>query len=442
MSQILANNLLTQQFDMKSSKYKMVQQSPQTGGDVAVNTAGGQQVVFEIPPSVYNWSKTRFECTATPSATAAKFNYFQLDGFSLIRTMKLTTRSGVEIFSCDDVAKFTNMVIRRNLNRNKAWSLEDNSFLEGAMVLKDRALTIYRPTVAAGITEIGHLQYITVGGSGTASPVQTISYLFGLLYETIFAEDKSIFLGNDVVYLTITFHASNIPMFAADSATDNTSAPVAYAGSITLSNIKLYLAQDTNIETINMLKSKVASPEGFRLLYKAPIYNKINLNSASQSPSVKYNAALGKRLCAIYHALYHATESSNTAFDHNNLAAAKVTSYYVTINNNRITDLNLTPATYMDYKFYKDSLDGTVMSDQDDYYFNWVIKTDLGAAVSVDQKTHYNPSFDNVIDGMPLTEEIKYDAVLTCVSATYNHYIFGIVQRELLINSNGISIVN
>lgn len=448
MSQILANNLLSQQFDMKTSQYKMVQQTPQTNGDVTVTTAGGQQAVFEIPPSVYNWSKSRFDFTCTPEASTAHFNFCQTDGFTFIRTMKLTTRSGVEIFSCDDIAKFTNMLMRRKLHRNKAYSLESptivGDFSEGASVLKSVAGTFLRPTSNTAQTKGGELTYLwpVAGTSAGENPVVRISYRLGLLFETLFEEDKSLFLGNDVLYLTITFHASSIPFFFADADATPATGGEAYAKSLTLSNLKLYLAQDTNMETISMLKSKVSSPEGLRILYKHPVYNKLSLGSTSQNASVKYNASLGKRLKTIYHALYHATESGNTTFDHNNLADAKCSEYYVTINNMRTTDQNLDTSIFMDFKFFKSMYEGSCIQDANDYYYNWVVETNLGAPMSVDEREYNTPTYDNIIEGMPLTEEIKYDAIMTTAGNVHNHYIFGIVIRELLINSAGISIMN
>lgn len=463
MSQILANNLLTQQFDMKTSQYKMVRQPTQTGGNIPVSTAGGQQAVFEVPPSVYNWSKSRFEFTCTPAASGTTlYNYCQTDGFTFIRTMKLTTRSGVEIFSCDDVAKFTNMVMRRKMPVHKAQNLESGyavggtpltitytgTFTEGASVLKANDVVFYRPTDNLSRKNQGELTYLwPINGTiGTADPIVNVSYPLGLIFESLFEEDKSLFLGNDVLYLTITFNASNIPFFTSTAADAPATGPAAYAGELTLSNLNLYLAQDTNLETINMLKSKVASPEGLRVLFKHPIYNKLSLSSTTQNASVKYNASVGKRLKTIYHAIYNGTETSNTAFDHNNLADAKCSDYYITITDNngtrRMTDQNLDTSAFMDYKFYKDQFVGSAIQDANDYYYNWVVETNLGAPQSVDERNYNNPTFDNIMEGMPLDHEIKYDAFMTTTNANYNHYIFGIVMRELLVNSNGITIIN
>lgn len=454
-SQILANNLLTQQFEMKTSQYKMIQQTPQTNGDISVTNAGGQQAVFEIPPGVYNWSKSRFDFTCTPAAMAGTdcFNFCQTDGFTFIRTLKLTTRSGVEIFSCDDLAHFTNMLMRRKISRHDAFALESDTsgtFTEGGCVLKKVDGSFLRPTSDTALTKIGELNYLwpVAGGEATTTPVVNVSYRLGLIFESLFEEDKSLFLGNDILYLTFTFHSSGVPFFYSTNAgnTPATGGSTAYSGTLTLSNVKLYLAQDTNIETINMLRSKVASPEGMRILFKHPIYNKLTLSTTSQNASVKYNASLGKRLKSIYHSLYHATESANTAFDHNNLADAKCLEYYITITDNmgtrRMTDQNLDTSAYQDYKFYKDQLVGSGISEVNDYYYNWVVETNLGTPYSVNEREMNNPTFDNVIEGMPLTHEVKYDAFMTTANNTHNHYIYGIVLRELLINSNGITILN
>jgi len=52
-----------------------------------------------------------------------------------------------------------------------------------------------------------------------------------------------------------------------------------------------------------------------------------------------------------------------------------------------------------------------------------------------------SPPESNYIDGMFLDTEVKYDVFANTANANLNHYIYAICQKNLIINSSGISLM-
>ena len=92
-----------------------------------------------------------------------------------------------------------------------------------------------------------------------------------------------------------------------------------------ITNLLFYLAIEKDQVIENMVKSLVLRPEGLQLLVPMVYYNKFPLAiAASHNLIVRYNRANGIKLKKIYWAPYNPTESGNTAYDHSNIAGAKI----------------------------------------------------------------------------------------------------------------------
>jgi hypothetical protein len=293
---------------------------------------------------------------------------------------------------------------------------------------------------AAGTSTKSYIEpaYVTVGSANSASPSQLFQLNLGDIQNTILSIDKDLYF-NEVLVLRIEFASGQSYAWYSDSNAQpagSAAASVAIATNIIASGLSFYLAVETDEAIIQSLRNKVNS-DGLSVLipYVYQFKNTI-ATSTSQNISLRFNSAHGLSLSKIYTAPFNATETRHLAFDHSNINASKVVSYYTMIDNSRLTefDLNCTNADPRDYMFMKDVLRGSPLEDFDVFRYNWIHCDDLckDNEVAEDQ---------NVINGLPLTQrEVKWDLQATTTNATYNWYTFAVVKRMLKIGSNMISI--
>jgi hypothetical protein len=165
---------------------------------------------------------------------------------------------------------------------------------------------------------------------------------------------------------------------------------------------------------------------------------KTNLGvSTSQNVSLRFNRGNGRRLKKIYHSLFHNTESSNTAYDHSNDNAGRITNYYTLLNNNRLQEYNLDCTQLDDFMLIKKQLKGSVIQTSAVFTYNWFHLEDFTGMYD----DNHRDDKDNLETGLPLELEQKWDIYLTTASAAYNHYSFAITEKMLTISSSGIEIL-
>lgn len=323
----------------------------------------------------------------------------------------------------------------------------------------------------------------TQGGGKFYMPVVNWKIPLKKLHGTIFSLDKSIHFGR-VLYVRIVWQSSNKVLYYNDGAAANTQNPGYIATSVPtmsttgyqLSNIYLYLAKETNILVENELKQKINSAEGFKIMIPWTSQYKQSQNTNTQSVTMRFTSALGKRLLKIYWAPYNQLESTIYAYDHcvlpadncivqppnaasiiasNPPAYQKVTTFYSLVNNVRTSQYNYNvnngsiAGTFMtssfndDYEQRKNKLKGSCILSRNEYYYNWVWCEDFTDNVPIIEKPIV-PDENTYLDGLDLTQgEIKYDIYVTQGpnSIPVNYYVYAITLKELIINSSGITLV-
>ncbi len=172
--------------------------------------------------------------------------------------------------------------------------------------------------------------------------------------------------------------------------------------------------------------------------------------SLNQNITTRYNRAHGIKLKKIYWGIYNNTEYANTAFDHNCLptqtaaagvvtwAPTKLQSFYTMINNMRTSqyDYRICDSTAFygdDWTVKKTSLKDANIWSSNEYYYNWVWIEDFTDNNSLLYK-NFSELSANTIDGLNLTNEIKYDVNANCANGTYNHYVYAVTERLLTIS--------
>ena len=429
-------------YQMTHGSYQLTKTIQQTGyTTTTLTTSGGQESIFELSPKVYNFAESYLEFTATPVASGADFyNRINLDGLTFIRQITLYTRSGLFLADIPDVGNYMNMTMRRNFKIDdvQTWDKEGGKF-EGLRCSNVAAGSNYRYDGTTGTTAYLEPSYLRVGGKNTADPVINVQMNLNRIIHSIFSQDKDLYFGGEVLYLRIVWNPTTKIAFIGKSATDPTGDVAAYAGNIAITNLVLYMAVEQNQVIENEVRNKVLSAEGLNIVLPYVYQNKISLGGTSQNLSIKYSRAHGSKLLKIYWAPYSATESSNTTYDHDNLAGAKVSQFYTTVNNIRTSQFNYN-CDGDDYRMQRKRLQGSCILSSDEYYYNWVWIEDFTNNYSMVDKP-LKPAEDNYVDGMPLDMEVKYDVFTNTANANYNHYVYAICQKNLVINSSGISLV-
>ena len=284
----------------------------------------------------------------------------------------------------------------------------------------------------------------------------------GMLYNSIFAVDKDLFF-NEVMVLRIVFNGTNRFCFTTpntasltdpsgggnNGASPPTTLAVAPAFNITFQNLMLYLATEQNAAIENELRLKVNSPEGLKILIPYIYTNKLGLPaSSSQAVSVRYNRGHGIKLKKIYYSAFNTNENVNWSFDHSNLsnvgvAGYKIQNFYTAIDNIRLQQYNIdcqnSNGQCQDWLEMQKYCKGSIIATSNMYQYNWFWLDDFSNAKSTSQKTQAGLSEDNMVQGLDLTLEKKYDIILNTNNILgLNHYCFAITEKLMIVTPNGI----
>jgi hypothetical protein len=138
-----------------------------------------------------------------------------------------------------------------------------------------------------------------------------------------------------------------------------------------------------------------------------------------------------------------AVETTNNTYNISNINGAKVVNYYDMLNNQRLVDFNIncTSPDYEDWIYHKDILRGSVLQSYNHYQYNWVhIRSFEEVVAPMDEDLLPSP-YQNLIHGLDLSQEQKYDWVGTTVNSGFNHYAFSICSKILQISQNGIMLM-
>jgi hypothetical protein len=455
MESIIDDALNYQKYIHQYGTYQLTRITQQSGSMTMNNGTplqlnGGDETIFEIPPKVFNCARSSIRFTVTvPIPPNTKFNWVYTDGIMYFRQIQFLTRLGTYLVDLNDADRYSNMVLRRETKFEDyiTWDKPGGTF-EGLAESNCLAAANLRPNLAGGgTTNYLEPQYVTTGvvGTGVAGiGAVTINVRFDLdrLKNSLFAEDKDLFFNGEILNIRLVWAPATKMYFTNDNATASLN-PAAPTAGVQISNLLLLLALETNPQVENMVKAKCASAEGLQILTPMIFYNRAQLQSLNQTISVKYSRAHGMKLQKIYWAPYNQTESLNTAFDHNNIAANMVSQFYTQVNNIRTSQYDYNtynPAnTFIgdDYTAKKDSLRGSCILSSNEYYFNWVWIEDF---------TDNNPLFkdlgvpeENCIQGLDLTNEIKYDINSITAGNTLNHYVYAVTQKLLVVSPAGIT---
>lgn len=463
-SQVTSSELDYSKKSLLHPKYKLSQIYPQSGLQTqTLTSAGGQEIIFQLPVKVFNLSKSVLRYTLTPSAASGAGNNYVAYRTPLqcIRQIQLYTQSGVYLCDLYYVNKYLNTVFYPETKiddflelpisnvttatvvptigtfRSNQLANGTTAGLQAGYVVADADLA--NPAVTAATVNYTEKTYLSGGSArNSTNPVISINFDMKNIMNTIFSMDKDLFIG-EVLQLRIVFDSSDTSYYFLDTAGDDTTvltgAAAMGAHTVAVSNIAFYLAieQDLGIaqQIIDKASTGLTIPIPFVYSYKT------NLSSTSQSLSLRFNRAHGRKLRKIYHAPYCGTENIYFQYYRENLRGAKtVTSFYTLLNNERLQEFNVDTTQFQDYMLLSHKLDRSAIQSVQEYQYGWFWVEDF---TSEGPLWSHESQDITLSSGIPLDSEQKWDIFMTMANArAQNHYNFAVTEKTLLIQPGAI----
>lgn len=420
------------------------------GSSVTLTGGQSQLLEFKLPTSVYNLSQSFLGYTiSTPAENAA---WVQEDAFEIASNVYFGNASGLDVCNLPFANKYTKISRKIKtkfqdfISNDVISGLSPSNLLTGTNAIASPPTNVYPVSgqnvgnSIAGVVNYIEPKYLRVSAAAT---IQTVTRLYPLhgITDTIFAVDKDLYVPTDM------YARFNIgPNFNFSYSSTLGSSPVTgaavLAGAVTIGNVYLYLAVETNqliidsvINKVNSggLKLNVPYTVGFRNTQSSGTSFNVNLSLTSQ---------YGKSLRQIMHTVWGNESTANAMLDSGNYNGTKITSYNTFLNSRQLQDskvcclntLNGISANYDDWRENKRFVAGSVILNKDVYGQNWFhldrfFENNIGTTI---------PD-DNRLDGYDLTKgTVLWQLQANTVDSTWYHYTFATFNREVIIDSQGI----
>jgi hypothetical protein len=447
---IVSKELDYRPYSVNEPIYSYTRIFPQSGSTTTTINAGGNDTIFELPPTkAYNLAKSWFEFSFNLPAMASDRYYLFADFNPFFRQIQVYTRGGLFLMDLNDAHLHSKMTMKINkklkdtLNTSNSAPGTSNQnyshcFSSNAVATDLLAKRNDNTSASRSYTEPAYLVNPGADGNQGANTSELnckITIYFKEIWDTILTIDHDIIFNETILVRFVWNSLANVG-FKANGTFNNLGA---LPNAITINNMRLSLAIEENLSIVSGLLSKIASPEGFSLVIPYTYSNSISLTGTSNTVTLRVNRANGLTLDKIYHSVFNAAapNAQNLAvYDNSNLAAAKVTSFYTNLNNQKMNQYDYSIANEDDYKVLKHFLLDSTIQTSNIYYYNWTWVQLFRQGTIMPQ---YNS--DNIIQGIDLNQgEQKWDFVASTVAPAinYNHQSFIVCKRKLIITSAGI----
>lgn len=450
--------------ESNSSIYKMAKLLPILGSrDVIIPTNSSTDSTFVLSPgTVFNLSKSSLSFTFTPIAGGVgDFNCVIADVIPTIQQLQLYTRGGIYLADIRYFDNYSKACLKKEMKLNDFLTKSVitpyiDSALDTDKLRDDNVL--YRCNSIVGelridnnciYGEIGtdicgdvasvnytEPQYITAGNTNNASPV--INYLIELkdIFNSIFSCDTNLAF-DDEIYLRIVWNSPSKYIFNSTNPNNLVDANVEqYAGtSITISNLNLYLAMEANQSVVKSVISK-KNNGGLSLIIPYLYSYKTPLIGSSQKVSFSLSKEHGKTLCKVFHLVASPIESAISTYDTYNVGGYRLSSFFTSIDGNRLQEINVDCTRLQDWLLMKDKLKGSVIQSSRMYQMNWFWEDDFSQGKLYHELCGLDLSTSKMWD----IQMVIPDTLNAAAASKRNNYTFAVVQKILKIKSNSIEL--
>jgi hypothetical protein len=260
---------------------------------------------------------------------------------------------------------------------------------------------------------------------------------FSLFKNTVFECDKSVLFA-EVLVLKLKVASKDDIGFTSTADNEPTIGAASLANDVSFSNIYTYIAQERNASVVEALNAQVQSQSGFSLLVPYPSVFQDQRSSTNQTVSLRLNKSHGSALKKIQSVCYSTAAGKNHRYDHHNTTAgAKVSEYYQTLNNNRLTEYNVSVSDGKDWLEHRQRCKGTPIYNRDIYLHNWFIEANF--INYADKESDMKTRDTNCYGGIDLSQEVRYDVNATTANAT--HRWISVVHGVKLMNINNQGLI-
>lgn len=452
------------------------QVSPQNSSNITTNIVSSTgPTEFLISPSVFSFAHSRLHFTLSVPALASKFHFVHGNLLQTISRITVYDSSSNAILC--DVSNFNNYSSVINPLSTK---LED--FLNKTSDIGETLYSTVSDASLYPLEDIGRFKHLDIasseaggnplgtyiGGTGTSvlrnmntinpilsqrvfykntssatASVLDVTIPLSSFKQTILSTDKQIYFPGNVV-VQIYWAPNDAYVFGATAATDPVAGAASLSSPVNITNIRLDLAVEQNLNIISQVINMVKS-EG--LTFNIPYPSVVRTNITSQSIhnySLQLTRAYGNKILAIINAPFNAGFSNSDFTGANTLSTCAdhsvgvITQYNSFLNNVAIkSPSGFTISQGQDYFGNRTYLKDSVIQSLPEYRLqNYCLIDSFFGEKSF---TELDPS---MVDGLDVgTTNSTYNLTANMSSlASYNWITIIIGQKQLTINSMGSSV--
>ena len=447
------DNLNYKAVHMSNGRYRM-RKIPlnNTQLPIAQNATSLQLLEFKLPANqVFNTSRTTIDYMLTigvPTNGALTANWTFEDTFCECASIQFCNASGVYFTDLQNANNY--VAVARKVDMDQS-DFEGGDYTSGLYKAVSSAANYFPPTAtlpaanvyyaASGVTSTAltsvEPQYARPGVANSATTVFRSIPLscftgtaIGMDRDYIFAEDT---------YIRIMLAPSWRTGFAGTSVTSP--AFNAILSSVSITNMYMQLAVQVDPDIVQAVQERFASGE---MKYVIPyVYGwKSGTSTAGiQSVQISLNNQFGNRLKRMLYAPFNGAESGVTAYDHQNLNGAKISSYQTYLDSQPLQDAVLSclqpvagGASGMDdWRENRALVRGSALENSAAYYYNWFHCDSF----SNPKRGKVLTPTENILEGLDLSHPRQWTITLTANTASLFHYVWGTFIRQVHATPQG-----
>jgi hypothetical protein len=458
------------------------------GTSQVVNVTGISESTFEIPGNqVINLARSyiRFD-VRYPAGADATYQRVSVLGLPMFERVQFNTKSGTVLADCNQIPAYLATVgpyhtslhdmrardkFYPNLPGSNGSMFVDPGAVLGlvpARIRNDFNLANYGGAAGAQFTGLAEVEIqpptLASGAVGiwteptdevpsfvrgvqalAATPAGAVSMsyvvpLSTLIPDSLLSMNRDLYFAESM-HLTINWAGSSSYVSIGTSATVPATGNVPTTLAPVVSNYNLYVATEQSTDVIMKLRNKVRTGDGLQLIIPYVNCYKLSLgNTTSDSVQTRISSAHGHNLLRIWTAAFAGGGAEpNTGFyslNHSNQNDLMISNLYDELDSIRLESRTLTSDNDDLYLALRDRLQGSLIHNSQLYKQHQVWLRDFTGLQTVDMIENNCNS-----DGLSLGAERIYSVTSDHPAGLRTYYTFVVTQRQMTINSVGVSIV-
>ena len=475
--------------------YEPTRLTQNNGADNAViGLTAGVQSEFIIPAVAWNPSESTLDFTATIPLQANKYTWMPRDTFPCVDSLQLQNIKGTNITDIRFAAQYIKAVGKLEMPYERLQTQKKETILQkcsarpaftvvdtdGKIVLVADSKECFVASTSGGtvdkkvdgataavqtttvVTDTLALRYdggevdnaysenlyLSRSAYGGALTIYFKIPLKDLAPNSVLAMNKDLYVGEPLRLLINWAPGINWGWTSDVSGAYNpTSNAAALTTTPTITNLRLYVAQERNERVISTLMAKYQAGTLHYVIPYPQGFNNRLATSTSHTVTLRMNAGNGRRLKKIVHCMISGVEEKNNRFEISRNSASTplngttlpvrgtpiAGSYYTQVDNRRRQQFNvdMSDTKNEDYMLMYPHLKGSAIQSLDHFKYNWVHVEAFDEVGSVADRSGQD---DQIRKGLELSgiSELKWDFLLTLTATeALSHYSFCIYERDL-----------